>query len=101
MARIFSRDSAPSHLFNIRELDFSGDLFAERISSQWFRLGAWTIGSGLVRPNLEDVTSRQSILMPVGGFIQLFDELESIGNDLHGLGKPHGSVTDDGTRKEY
>ncbi len=30
MAAIINRDDAPTHLFSIPELDFSGDLFSER-----------------------------------------------------------------------
>ncbi|MBV8228101.1 MAG: hypothetical protein JO232_23250 [Verrucomicrobia bacterium] len=43
---LIDRKDVPKHLFGIPELDLSGDLCAEPLSGQWFRLGAWTFGSG-------------------------------------------------------
>ena len=42
MAVIFNKCDLPTHLFNIPELDFSEDLFADPQGGLWFRLGAWT-----------------------------------------------------------
>jgi hypothetical protein len=43
MLMVINRKTVPNHLFNIPELDFSDDLFGERVSGHWFRLAAWTI----------------------------------------------------------
>ena len=40
MPVVFSRDYAPGHLFAIRELDCSDDLFTECVNGPWFRLDA-------------------------------------------------------------
>ncbi len=101
MATIINRDDSPSHLFNIPELDFSADLFAERLASPWFRLGAWTITPRRDRRGVEDVVSRQSLLLAPGHFADIFDKLDFVGNVLHHLGKPGGSVFHAGRRKEY
>lgn len=101
MAAIISRDNAPSHLFSIPELDFSEDLFAERVSSPWFRLGAWTIAPQRDERGIEDVVSRQSLLLVPEGFVNIFDKLESVGNLIDDLGKPGGSVLHIGEQKEY
>jgi hypothetical protein len=96
-----SRADVPEHVFSIPELDFSQDLFAEPVSSQWFRLGAWTIRSRRDERGVEDVVSRQSLLLAPGCFTEVFGRLESIGNVIDDLGKPQGSVHDDGESKEY
>ena len=101
MVGIINRDEAPTHLFTIPELDFSGDLFAERVCGPWFRLGAWTITQNRRDNDIEDVVSRQSLLITRDCFATIFDKLESIGNALHDLGKPGGSVLHSGKNKEY
>lgn len=101
MAGIINRDDAPTHLLAIPELDFSGDLFAERVCGPWFRLGAWTITQNRGNNNIDDVVSRQSLLIPHDCFATIFDKLESIGNVLHDLGKPEGSILHSGKNKEY
>jgi hypothetical protein len=98
---VIERGDAPGHLFNIRELDFSEDLFAEPLSGQWFRLGAWTITPQSDQQGVEDVVSRQTLLVAADGFARLFEELESVGNVIGGLGKAQSSVVYDGDRKEY
>jgi len=98
---ILNRDDAPSHLSGISELDFSGDLFAERLACPWFRLGAWTITSTRSARAVEDEVMRQSLLLDPEGFAGVFDKLESVGNVLHGLGKPGGSVHDENGQKQY
>ena len=45
MAAIFEKHAIPTHVFNIPDLDFHEDLFADRLGSLWFRLGVWTIKS--------------------------------------------------------
>src|SRR5258708_40145037 len=101
MARVFDRNDAPTHLFNIAELDFSADLFAERLAGPWFRLGAWTTTPSRDERGVEDVASRQSLLLAPEGFGAVFDKLESVGNVIHNLGSPGGSVRDRGNKKEY
>jgi len=60
MTTVINRDDAPRHLFNIPELDFSGDLFIERLAGLWFRLGARTITPRRDERGVEDVVSRAS-----------------------------------------
>ena len=98
---IFNRNDAPSHLFSIPELDFSEDLFAERLGGPWFRLGAWTVDRRRDERGVEDEVSRQSILLTSEGFESVFDKLESVGNVIGNLGKPVSSVFNYGTGKLY
>ena len=62
MAVVINRNEAPSHLFSIPELDFSGDLFAERVDGPWFRLGAWTFRPHRDERGVEDLNSGDTIL---------------------------------------
>ena len=101
MGSIINRDDTPSHLFNIPELDFTQDLFTERISGPWFRLGAWTETPRRDGRDVADVVSRQSLLIAPEQFSEVFDKLESIGNIIHDLGKPHGSVLHETEQKKY
>jgi hypothetical protein len=82
-------------------LDFSGDLFAERLGDPWFRLGAWTITPHRDKRDVEDVVSRQSLLIAPECFVNIFDKLESVGNVIDNLGKPVGSVFHNDGQKEY
>src|SRR5713101_4773288 len=101
MTAILSRNDAPTHLSSIPELDFSGDIFAERLAGPWVRLGAWTTTSPRDERGVEDEAMRQSILLAPEGFASLFDKLESVGNVLHNLGKPGGSLHHGDGDKEY
>jgi hypothetical protein len=98
---MFNRTTAPNHLFSIPELDFSADLFGERLSGPWFRLGAWTNTPRRNEQGVEDVISRQSLLLAHEAFVDVFERLESIGNVIGDLGKPGGSVFHDGIEKKY
>jgi hypothetical protein len=69
---LLKRKDAPAHLFNIPELDFSTDLFAERTSALWFRLGVRTKISRRDHRGFEDEVMRQSILLPPKGFAAVF-----------------------------
>lgn len=80
LTTVFNRNDAPSHLFSIPELDFSEDLFAERLGGPWFRLGAWTVDRRRDERGVEEEVSRQSILLTSEGFESVFDKLESVGN---------------------
>lgn len=101
MAAILNRGDAPSHLFNIPELDFSEDLFAESLGGPWFRLGAWTITPHRDDRGIENVVSRQSLLLAPECFADIFDRLESVGNVIGNLGKPGSSVLNAAEGKEY
>lgn len=101
MTSIINRDEAPTHLFNIPELDFSGDLFAERVGTSWFRLGSWTNTRRRSVRNVEDVVFRQSFLLASKRFAEIFNKLESIGNVIGHLGEPGGSIRQSASHKEY
>jgi hypothetical protein len=101
MTSIINRDNAPAHLFSIPELDFSDDLFAEPLGGQWFTLAAWTNGSRRNERGVEDVISRQSLLLAPEEFANIYDRLEAIGNVIGNLGKPSNSVIHDGEHKSY
>lgn len=100
MAEILNRDEAPGHLFEIPELDFSADLFTDPSGDSWFRLGAWTISPNRSAQQVEDVQSRQSLLLDPGGFTDVYDILESVGNVINDMGKP-GGVVFGGAHREY
>lgn len=101
MAVIINRGDAPGHLFNVPELDFSGDLFVERSAGPWVKLGAWTTTSRRDDRGVEDEVMRQSVLLPPEGFAAIFHKLESVGNVFNSLGKPGGVVHEGGDEKEY
>jgi hypothetical protein len=95
---LIERNDVPKHLFGILELDLSGDLCAERMAGPWFRLGAWTLGSGTEGQGMENVVYRQSMLLSPGDFDGIFDKLESI---VVGIGKPGGSLKREGDKMAY
>jgi hypothetical protein len=101
LSAIFTRESLPDHLSAIHELDFSGDLLAERFAGPWTRIGVWVQQTVRDEYGIEDDVLRESLLIPSDAFPQLFDKLDSVGNVLRGLGDPSGFVTDSGRRKEY
>jgi hypothetical protein len=101
MAAIFDRRDLSSHLFNIPELDFHEDLFADRLGDQWFRLGAWTVRPQRDHRGVEDVIERQSIMLAPGNFSEVYDQLEAVGNVLRGLGVPGGFLSSAGEQNEY
>src|SRR5258708_18114149 len=72
MATAINRNDAPNHLFSIAELDLSDDLFAERLSGPWFRLGAWTIRPSRDERRVENVVSRQRFLLSLESFADIF-----------------------------
>ena len=101
MATIFDKSDLPDHLFNIAELDFHEDLFANRLGGLWFRLGAWTIQSQRDDRGVENVIERQSFMLAPGYFSEIFERLKSVGDVMSSLGTPGGSVRHEGERKEY
>lgn len=98
---LFDRSELPDHLFNIAELDFHEDLFANRLGSLWFRLGAWTITSRRDSSGAEDVMVRQTVMVPPGCFSEIFEKLQLVGNVLDGLGEPGGSLEYREEQKDY
>ncbi|MDO8530556.1 MAG: hypothetical protein Q7T26_00060 [Dehalococcoidia bacterium] len=101
MTAIFNQDDIPSHLLSIPEMSFTQDLLVDRIGGLWFRLGAFTIKPRRNGRGVEDVISRESILLAPERFADIFDKLSFIGNALHNLGKPGGFVCQKGDQKEY
>ena len=96
-ATILRQNEVPAHLFNIPELDFSADLFAERCTALWFRLGAWTKISDRDHRGIEDEVMRQSALLQPTGFTAVFDRLDSVGEVFEDLGKPSNMIIGDQT----
>lgn len=82
-------------------MDFTADLLADRIDGPWFRLGARTDGATPDARRVKDETLRESLLLPPGAFAKAFSKLDSVGNVLASLGKPGGSLRQDGRRKDY
>jgi hypothetical protein len=101
LTAIINREGVPEHLFSVPQLDFSGDLFAERVDSSWFRLGAWTITPRRNYQNVETDIIRQSFLLVPQKFAKIYNELESIGNRLNNMGKPGGSIIQETEHQEY
>jgi hypothetical protein len=101
MSPVLNRKDAPNQLFNIPELDFSDDLFTERLSGPWFRLAAWTVTLRRDERQVEDVVSRQTLLLTPSDFVRIFENLESVGNVIGHLGKPTGYVVREGERERY
>lgn len=101
MASIFERHGLPDHLFNIPELDFHEDLFADRLGGLWFRLGAWTIQPYRDVQGVENRIERQSIMLPPGQFSEIYGKFESIGNLIHNLGKPTKVLRSYGKEEAY
>jgi hypothetical protein len=97
---MIERHLAPDHLFEIAELDFSGDLFAAPLNDPWFRLGLWSSGRQRVADRVEEIFERQSLLLPSGSFPTLYDRLGPIGNTLSNMGEPTLSVLHDGATEE-
>lgn len=77
------------------------DLLADRIDGPWFRLGARTHGVTPDARRVKDEMFRETLLLAPGTFANAFPRLDSIGNVLHTLGKPSGSLRQDGRRKDY
>jgi len=98
---IFFRDSAPSHLFSIPEMDFSEDLFAEPLEGHWFRLASVTIGNPVNARSVRDVTERQSLLLAPEKFETITPQLNSIGKALNSIGVPSESLTYSNDSSEY
>jgi hypothetical protein len=101
MTAILNKDDLPPYLLDIPELDLSNELYADPLNGQWFTLAAWTNGSRRNERGVEDVISRQSLLLAPEEFANIYDRLEAIGNVIGNLGKPIGSIIYEGERKTY
>jgi hypothetical protein len=76
---IIDPKTVPSHVFNIHELDFSDDLFADSIAGPWVRLAARTVESRM-EGRVRDEVFQQSLLIAPEAFATAFDKLECVGN---------------------
>jgi hypothetical protein len=92
LAAILNPDQVPSHVLSIPELDFSRDLFEERLVGPWFRLGARTVSPRRTEKGVEDVIMRQSLLLGRARFSKAFAKLDAVGNTLSHMGTPGGHV---------
>jgi hypothetical protein len=101
MPSIIDRNTAPADLFTISELEVSDDLFVEPLSGQWFTLAAWTKTASRNERGVENVVSRQSLLLAPKEFAHIYDRLEAIGNVIDNLGKPIDSIINEGEHKKY
>lgn len=99
--KILDREGAPEHLFNIPQLDFSDDVFVERLTAPWFRLGAWTEKSSKQNGDVVEVIERFSFLLPTDKFDAIFDRLESVGNVSRNMGKPTAWTSERHGTKSY
>jgi hypothetical protein len=72
-AVLIDRNDLPKHLFGIPDLDLSDDLCAERLAGPWFRLGAYSTGSGRDKQGVENVVYRQSMLLSPEDFSVIAD----------------------------
>jgi hypothetical protein len=50
---------------------------------------------------MKDEMLRESLLLPPGAFATAFSKLDSVGNVLHNLGKPDGSLRQYGRQEDY
>lgn len=101
MATIIKRDDVPAHLFSVRELDFSDDLFTEALAGPSIRLAAHTITSRCNERGVQEDLFRQTLLLSTDGFTAVFDHLESVGNAIGRLGSPVRSVRNGCGADEY
>ena len=95
------RSRAPQHLFSIRELDFSEDLFTEPLRGTWLRLAARNLEPRRVDSNVVDSVFRESILIPPRSLPKIYDRLDSVGDVLHNLGKPEAHVQPTNGKSSY
>ncbi len=101
MTALFDKHDLPTHLFDIAELDLHEDLFMDRLGGLWFRLGEWTIKPQRNEQSVEDVIFRQSVMLSPSGFAEIYNKLDYVGNVLHGLGHPEGSLSYEKDQKKY
>jgi hypothetical protein len=98
---MLDRNSTPSHLFDIPELDFSDDLFSDRLAGPWFRLAARTTNRKRNKKGVDEEISRRCFLVSSDGFAVLYEKLNSNGNVMRGMGKPGGAVSHIEGEKQY
>jgi hypothetical protein len=86
---ILTRAEVPGHVSSIPELDLSADVLAERVERPWFRLGVHTARRPRDEHGVEEVISRQTVLLEPNGFGRVFERLEAVGNVVSQLGQPY------------
>jgi len=96
-----SFSSCPRHVFLIPALSFEAELNERQLGENWFKLGEWSHGYETDRNRLQRTLMRQSLLIPKAAFPKVFDQLESVGNVLHSMGKAGGSLSSSGGVKRY
>jgi hypothetical protein len=84
---------------HIPELDLTAEICAARASGEWFMLAEYFSSARNV--NVENQTQRQSILIPIGAFARLYDQLTYVGNVLTNLGSPVISAGIDAGERTY
>src|ERR1700733_14178169 len=97
--KILERAEAPAHLFNISELDFSENLFAERLSLPWVRLGVMG-PSHTNESGVEEELRINTLLLEPGAFADAFGGLGAVGNNLWAVGQPGVVSSGDETKYE-
>jgi hypothetical protein len=101
LTAIFNPGDLPDHLASVHELDFSADLLENRVAGPWVRLGARTDRAVADARRVKDEILKQSVLLSPGDFEVAFPKLDSVGHVFSSLGRPDGSIRQDGRRKEY
>lgn len=81
----------PDHLKVIEPMDLTTEISGIDLGTPWFRIGSWTKDSSIKVGPLNEVEERYALLINKGDFEQIYDSLESIGNNLSSLGKPGGT----------
>ena len=96
---ILSAADIPEEISAVRQLDFTTELLASRITKPWVAVATW-------RPrrtfnSVESFVRKESLLVAPDAFERLFDSLEAVGNVLHGIGEPGGAVLHGPDGKSY
>lgn len=86
------RSELPAHLSAIPELDMTNEFTGRLLEGPWFRLAAWHTQKEQRVGRVEDVRERQSLLIRVGAFGDIFESLGAVGNTLSGLDEPGGCI---------
>lgn len=96
---IFTKEQLPPDWGSIPELDVSDELTSLRAPSPWFVLGEYLRDDR--RDGFERIRQRQTVLVSVRSFQQLFDSLNYVGNVFSDLGQSSGVVSYYQSNKDY